>query len=297
MKIVHGDELPAGQRAPRGREGRQKSRLLLTGDPSRPDNFAFRIAQLADYRAPRHRHNFDQFYYVLDGEADFGGFGMVGAGGLGYVPEGAFYGPQSADAFTVISLQFGGPSGLGYLGYGQTTAAFEALKKDGDFIEGVYRRHRGVPGPANQDSYEAIWEHVRKRPVIYPRPQYATSIFMDTSVYPWAALPAPGVWERALGTFGSCKCRAAMYRLGCAATLEGTGRGIYHVLSGCGSVAGNAYRADTAIYLDVGESVEITADEPTEILLLGLPDASLMAKMPIAPPMENEVPASSNHQP
>ena len=279
MKVVHGDELPEGQRAPRGREGRQKSRLLLTGDSSRPDNFAFRIAQLADYRAPRHHHNFDQFYYVLEGEADFGGFGTVGAGGLGYVPEGAYYGPQSADAFTVISLQFGGPSGLGYLGYDQTTAAFEALKKEGDFVEGAYRRHQGVPGPASQDSYEAIWEHVRKRPVIYPRPQYATSIFMDTSVHPWAPLrTAPGVSERTFGTFGSCKCRAAMYRLESGATLEATGRGIYHVLSGFGAVAGDPYRTDSAVYLDVGESVEISADGETEVLLLGLPDASLMSE-------------------
>jgi hypothetical protein len=279
MKMVHIDELPVKYRQSRGREGTTQSSLIMTGDdPNKPDNFSFRIIRAeADRFSPRHHHNFAQFYYVLEGEPSFGPNASLQPGWLGYVPEGTWYGPLKGPAHTLIVLQHGGPSGLGIIGFDQHTDAFEALKKIGVFEKGIYRP---TPGPAEaalkaQDSYEAIWEHIRKRPAVYPEPQYGSSILINTNIFPWTPLPGfPGVQERAFGTFTSCKYGAAGYELEPGANFVAAGRGMYIVLCGRGSIADGTFRKLTCLFLDTGERETFCAAETTEILFLGLPDAA-----------------------
>ena len=62
---------------------------------------------------------------------------------------------------------------------------------------------------------------------------------------------------------------------------EATGRGIFFVQSGSGSLEGGPYRKLTSLYVDSGESATFRASETSEILLLGLPDMSRM-RTPIA---------------
>ena len=82
-------------------------------------------------------------------------------------------------------LQFGGASGAGYLSQTQVQAGMQALKAEGEFKDGVFRRRADVEGKRNLDGYQAIWEHVNARPMVYPKPRYPQPIFMDPSTYDW----------------------------------------------------------------------------------------------------------------
>jgi len=283
MKLVHGDEQEqiATQSV---RSGTLEKRYIFQGDPG-PGNFIFILAyQTGDFFSPRHHHNFDQWRVQLVGDCKFDKNGVMKPGTLGYFPEGAYYGPQSSDEPNVVGVvQFGGPSGNGYLDPEQLYGSHAALKEFGHFEKGVFFRKDGLPptpGVTNRktlDSFQASWEFANKRPMVYPKPQYADPILMDGDNYRWMPVDgAPGVEEKAYGTFTDCAIRAGSFRLAPGATLAASGRGIYFVLSGTGTAEGNAYRAMTALYLDSGENASFTATEPSEIVLMGLPDVSRM---------------------
>jgi hypothetical protein len=96
MEIAQADELPVQERTSSGRVGTLRTRTVFTGEPGSIDNFSLRIYyQNGSFASPRHHHNFDQFRYQIDGEADFARNGRMTPGVLGYFPEGAYYGPQS----------------------------------------------------------------------------------------------------------------------------------------------------------------------------------------------------------
>lgn len=279
MKIVQGGDKPLEDREASGRVGTYKRRVLLRGEPRTPGNFSLIIYyQDGSFYSPRHHHNFDQFRYQIEGDADFGRTGKMKAGMLGYFPEGAYYGPQSGPPHIVAVLQFGGPSASGYLDPKQTKAARKALRKVGVFEGGVFRRNAGVEGRKNQDSYEVTWEQVHQRRLVYPKPQYATPIMMDSNNCPPRPLAgAPGVMQKTLGTFTDCEIRAARYYLEPGSSFTATGRGIFLVLSGSGSVEGEPLRELTTLYLDDGETATIEARDATDIVLMGLPSTALLA--------------------
>ena len=291
MDIVHIDELVVQSRQPRGREGKSvKTSAILHGDPSRLDNFNFRILydEAGDIYSPRHHHNFCQFYYMLEGDYDFGQTGHAKEGWLVYVPEGAFYGPQSGTPHTRIAVQFGGPAGSGFLDAKQHSQAFEELKQLGVFEKGIFKRNPDVPGPRAQDSYEAIWEHVRQRPIGYPEPQYPNPIFMNPAGFAWEPVQGlAGVDQKVLGILSSAHLKAACYRLQPGATFTAQGRAAYIVLSGGGSVDGNGYRKLSTVYLEDGEQARITADEITELVQFGLPTLDQISTEPPAPRVES----------
>jgi hypothetical protein len=277
MRIAHIDELAIEQRTPRGREGKVNARLIMTGEsPQRPDNFSFRyLSFVGEARfSPRHRHNFAQYYYILEGETLFGD-ALMSPGWLGYMPEGVYYGPQSGGVHTLIVLQHGGPSGQGIIGYDQHSAAFAALQKIGKFEKGLFHPNEGVQARSGQDSYEAIWEHVNQRQLHYPKPEYSGPINMNTNAFPWAAL-ARGVEVRHYGTFTNASYGACGYRISEGAETKLAGRAMCIVLSGAGAAGEAAYRKLTTIYLDEGDDVTFTAQETSEILYLGLPLLSQM---------------------
>jgi hypothetical protein len=277
MQIVQGDEQPVNEsRTVRG--GELRKRYLLTSEDG-PGNFLFVLAyQTGDFYSPRHHHNFDQFRFQIDGECSFDKNGTMKPGTLGYFTEGSYYGPQTSNGpNTVAVVQFGGPSGNGYLTLNDLHVALEAMKKTGRFDQGVYYRNEGVPGKKTMDSFQATWEFARERPMVYPKPQYADPIMMDTNNYRWMPLAGePGVEEKSYGTFTDCKIRCASYKLDPGAALRATGRGIYYVQSGRGTIANEPFRPMTSVYLDDGEDAAFQALETSEILLLGLPEVARM---------------------
>ncbi|HWE45842.1 MAG TPA: hypothetical protein VG407_07415 [Caulobacteraceae bacterium] len=283
MKIIHLDEIPrtASPRA-RGGSGHSSQVMfdsdILGRDPDAPDNFFAQLSHVSEgeFHAPRHRHDFEQFRFMLHGEARFREGKMVD-GVLGYFPEGAYYGPQDKTQGSVLIVQFGGASGNGFVDRKVMKVAMAEMKalNTGVFEDGVYRRNPGVEGKPVQDGNEAIFEYIRKRPVIYPKPQYLCPIMIDSNAI--AALPAeglPGVEERSLGTFSSTRIRAARYTLAPEASLPVSERGIYFVLAGAGQLDSEPYRLLTALYLEDGEQARFTATDESDILYLGLPRRS-----------------------
>jgi hypothetical protein len=274
MKIVHCDEMER-KRGLQHRGGTFHYRHLLNGEPGSVGNFQFNIGELeGDFSSPRHRHNFDQFRFQLEGTMNFDRNGKMTAGAFGYFPEGAAYGPQSSDGRAVTAvLQFGSASGSGYLSREQVYAGTEELKKFGTFKEGIFRRNDDVEGRRNVDGYQAIWEHMHGQRMEYPKPRYRDPIMVDPANYEWLAVAGmAGVSEKSLGTFTERQCGAALLKLARGATYRADGRSVYLVLSGSGIAHEGPYRQYTALHLDEGEQADIVARDETEILRLVLPD-------------------------
>ena len=284
MQIVQGGEIPIDVNASNVRGGELKKQEFIAGQENTRGNFKFGLFhQTGDFYSPRHRHNFDQFRFQIEGDCDFGSNGKMKPGVLGYFPEGAFYGPQSSSGFNLVAVvQFGGPSGSGYLSQNQVYAAHDALKAYGTFDKGIFHRHEGLAGKKNMDSFQAVWEFANRRPMVYPRPQYADPILMDPQAFRWRALAGmPGVEEKPLGIFTDCSIHCARYRLAPGAVFTAGGRGLFLTLSGSGEVEGRPVRRYTTVYLKDGEQAEFRARETTEIQLLGLPDETRIATLPL----------------
>ena len=272
MQITHADEIE-WKRGLEYRGGTFHARTLLTGRPGTLGNFQLNLGRVqGDFSSPRHRHNFDQFRFQVEGVADFARDGKMTPGCLGYFPEGAAYGPQSnADTAITLVLQFGAASGSGYLSAGEVDAGRKALQNEGEFKGGVFTRREGVPGRKNTDGYQAIWENQRGRDMEYPKPRYRTPIMLDIDHFDWR--PAMrGVDEKVLGIFTERRAEARLYRIEADSSFTLPTRSIYFVLSGEGTIESAPYRKWTACHLDEGEIATLTARTETIVLRLGLPD-------------------------
>lgn len=281
MKIVQGDELQ-WQRGLEHRGGMFHFRNLMEGEPGTIDNFQLSMGRASgDFYSPRHHHNFEQIRFQLEGEADFARDGTMTSGMVGYFPEGCYYGPQSQkpdSAPITVVLQMGGASGSGYLSRAEVKAGMDALKSEGEFKDGVFRRHKGVEGKRNVDGYQAIWEYVNQRPMEYPKPRYSRPFMMDPAHYDWTSVEgAPGVAEKFLGVFTERRSTARFLRLDPSTTFEGTGRSLYFVTEGEGTVGAEPLRRTTTVYLPRGERANFAARTAVHMLHLGMPDLSGLA--------------------
>lgn len=287
MQIAHGDEIPVDCNGGGVRTGKVGKQILLSGDDDSPGNFRFGLFhQYGDFESPRHRHNFCQFRYELEGLCNYASDGKLSPGTVGYFPEGVYYGPQGPDADITYTaaLQFGGPGGQGLLTNAQTAAAKKELLKIGKFEGGVFRRNEGVPGKKNMDGYEAVWEQVAGRKLVYPEAQYGAPVLMQLENYAWLPLDgSPGVSVKAMATFTDCNIPCAAYLLEPGSTFVAGARGVYLVLSGHGALEGDTFRKYTALYLDTDETAAFKADQTSEILLMGLPNVRDMLpdQMPV----------------
>ena len=283
MKLVHADEI-APRRVSGHRTGDITFQRLLQGDPGGLDNHELSLVRNAgQYRTPRHRHNFEQFRMVLEGEFSWASRRKMKLGQVGYFPEGTPYGPQNvADCLTLV-LQCGGPSGQGFLSYDQLHDGHEELRKLGSFEDGIFRRAPGANAPAtrkNQDGYEAIWEHVRGRKLTYPKKRYDEPVIMTPEALDWEPTGDEGVERKRLGVFDH-GAGAELLRLELGASLAidaGDAIQLLFVLEGAGRADGRIYRRWSAIGLARGERATLAADAPTEILHLGI--AAVRAAMP-----------------
>src|SRR5690606_32240408 len=117
-------------------------------------------------------------------------------GQIAYFPEGTSCGPQENDEPRFgLTIQFGGASGSGYRSERQAKAGTEELKQVGTFEKGVFRRSDPASGERrNQDGFEAVWEHVNRRKLDYPKPRYGSPVLMQAEGFAWqASAGQPGV--------------------------------------------------------------------------------------------------------
>ena len=276
MKIVQIDEIPL-KRGLEHRGGTFHGRIMVEGEPGHIDNFQVSFGQMGgDFNSPRHRHNFEQIRYQLEGALDYGRDGKLTAGMIGYFPEAVYYGPQSQDPninCRTIVLQFGGAIGSGYLSQAEVKRGMQALESEGEFKDGVFRRRADVEGKRNMDGYQAIWESVNGRPMVYPKPRYPQPIFMDPANYEWVAVAgAPGVYEKLLGVFTERRSEAGFLKLDAGVRYEARGKSVHVVLRGAGRIGDKPLRALTTVYLAADETATFVAQEETELLHFGLPD-------------------------
>jgi hypothetical protein len=281
VEVIHLESVPLIERQ-HVREGIFCSRRILNGISGTPGNFSLQIGVTPSYWAPRHRHNFDQVRYQLDGSFDFGADGVMKPGSIAYFPEGTYYGPQtSAAANSTLVLQFGGASGSGYISPEQYEKASTELAKHGTFLKGVYMCRKPDGSRINQDAYEAVWEEVNGRPLVYPGERYLRPVFMDPQSFQWIPLDnRPGVSRKYLGQFSERRTRVVFFNVAPGASLDLEENSIYFVTRGLGTVstedsAGptNHFSRHTTIHLVRGDqaTVSVSGSEPAELLQIGLP--------------------------
>ena len=273
MKIVQGDTLE-WVRGLEYRGGTFHYRNLMEGTAGTIDNFQLSMGRNdKDFVSPRHRHNFEQFRFQLEGDLDFARDGVMKPGMVGYFPEGTYYGPQTSEGTaTTFVLQFGGSSGQGYMSRQEVKQGMDALRKTGAFDGGVYRRNEGEPGKRNMDGFQAIWEQVNGRPLQFPKARYDKPVMMDQAGYEWVETDQPGVSEKLLGMFTERRSQTSALKLDAGAILNGAGRGIYLVIRGTGRVGSDPLRPLTTVFLERGERVSFVAETEIEMVHFGLPD-------------------------
>jgi quercetin dioxygenase-like cupin family protein len=277
MQIKHADQAEETSAAIRG--GDREFKTLLVGDENSPDNFRLVLArQSGKVVAPRHKHNFDQIRMCLSGEGqNYGPDRWIRPGEIVYFPEGVPYGPEDSDCQRFgITLQFGGASGNGFLSSRHTKQGMEELKQFGTFEKGVFFRSGDLaPGQRrNQDSFEAVWEHINQRNLEYPKPRYDEPVLMRPQNFEGQQTDQPGVSIKPLGCFTERRIEISMLELdpGARGTIAARpGRQVAFLTSGAGRVEANEVRQYSAIALDSGETAHLNSPTGMEILLIGLP--------------------------
>lgn len=287
MRIAQGDQIPVKD-VPQHRQGKSFRKRLMDGEIGSPANFSLVLTRPDGRFSPRHRHNFEQFRFQLEGVADYSKTGKLKAGMLGYFPEGVHYGPQlpgDGKELLALVLQCGGASGSGYPGRDATLRATEELREFGTFKNGVFTRNPSVPGKKNMDSFQAIWEHLNGRPLVYPGPRYDVPILMNPENFEWIEVEGTkGVFEKFLGAFTERRTAASLYRLEPGATWLTTGkRDIFFVTSGEGTVEGERLRRETTVLAETGEQVRFSAESEVEMINFRLPDLTGM-EASVSPP-------------
>jgi hypothetical protein len=261
--------------------GRRKSAVLLTGTVGRPDNFRLAYQQPVSgqkWDAPRHRHDFEQIRWVLDGDITIAKGQKIPPGWVAYFPESAYYGPQSrGDNLTLLLLQFGGPSGFGFDSPEQLRDGREALvAKGGTFEGGIYRWVDEAGVHRNQDAAEAVHEQIRGNALTYPGKRYQDLVLMDPESFAWIPdRDQPGVTWRRLGTFSEREVRIAFVQLEAGARFAlgaQPATEIVFVKEGGVSLDGQDYPALTAFSSAADEQAQpLTATAATVLFYVKLP--------------------------
>lgn len=276
MQVAHAEDSTSIASTRTGKERQFKT--LLTGEDGALDNFRlYFVRQQGAVDVPRHKHNFDQVRMCLEGgKQNFGKDKWIAPGEIAYFPEGTPYGPEQSDTERLsITLQFGGASRSGFISSARVQKAMDEMKEFGTFEKGIFKRV-GQLAPdekLNQDSYEAIWEHVNKRKLVYPKPRYGEPVLMRPDNFDWEAVEAePGVARKNLCSFSERALQFSMVKIEPGARGIQLSRGgiqIGFVLTGGGTVNGEPLRKYSAF--SGREDLELASGEGMEVLLVGLP--------------------------
>jgi hypothetical protein len=269
MRYVHGGRQDfVARNNPRG--GVFHYKRLVEGVSGSPGNFGLMLSRTYDdFFSPRHRHNFEQVRFQIEGVCGFGRDGEMGPGTMGYFPEGVYYGPQSADAAAlVLVLQFGGPSGAGYMSEDDLQTSVAQLSAVGNFQDGVFHRTAGE-GRRNQDAYEAAWENFNQRRLEYPPARYQAPTIVADAAVDWEPI-GPGVGRKLFGRFEG-GTELSRLRLEAGARHDIAGEAVLFVLSGDGGIGAEPVAAESSLYLADAEVGVLCAGAELDVLMIRLP--------------------------
>jgi hypothetical protein len=263
------------------REGKRAQAVLLTGEECAPDNYRFTYTSGVGnqtWTTPRHRHNFEQIRYPLSGDYSMKADKVLPAGWVAYFPESAYYGPQVKNPnLIMLTLQFGGPSGRGYMSVEERRRGQQELAdKGGVFEQGNYRWIDERGAHHEQDAFEATWEQAMGTRMDYPPSRYDDVIAMNPACFCW--IPdrhSPGVSYKRLGSFTERDVRIALIQLKAGATLSfGTepAAEIIYLTSGVLRHDGGTYGQMSAFGSARSEPpVPLTAAEESELFYVKMP--------------------------
>jgi hypothetical protein len=276
MIISHRDSAPQ-----RGKSAHRPGGIafiaLLRGDTGSIDNFDLSISiTTEDFFTPRHRHNFDQLRYILEGEFSFDRGRVQGTGQISYFGEGTYYEQRGIGRTETLLLQSAGASGDGYMSFEQLYQTAEALTKTGRFEDGVYSWVDGKGTKHNVDGYQAVWERVNGRKLTYPRPRYDGPVILNPDNFAWLSVSqVPGAGVRDLGRFHERGLSVSQFQLpaGCRIELTGSaGRTLLFVEEGEGEVNGQPLLRHSAVRIESGETGPIQATKSMRLLRMDLPN-------------------------
>ena len=260
------------------REGKLAQKHLLFGEDGSPVNYDLNtgLAGSGGWRTPRHRHNFDQFRYVISGELPYTDEKVLKQGWVGYFPESVHYGPQDrAEGLRTLVLQVGGASGNGYLSVAQREATNKLLEERGRFEKGLYfwTDEQGVE--RSMDGSDACFEHATGRKLSFAEPRYTDVIAMNPDACQWLPEGSEGVWHKWLGTFTERNTKVGFIKLDPNAAY-GAGQQpsieLLYVTKGRIAVGNEEYGPDTALEFLANEGpIALRAVEPTELLAFVFP--------------------------
>ncbi len=258
------------------RSGNIEFRDLMVGREGTPENYGLQMVDVHEhYATPQHRHNFEQVRVMLDGSFGFGEGKVQHKGSVGYFCEGTHYTQAGEGRSTTLLLQIGGPSGQGFMSRAQLRGGIAALAARGEFAHGVYSWLDAQGKKHNQDSYEAVWEHVHGRPVAYPRPQYAGPVLLEPARFGYQGVAGnPGVSSRELGSFNGYGLRLSQLRLeaGAAYTPDTARQNLLlFCLDGSASAEAKDFGRWTSLDLPRGGAHTIKAHTTCEFFVFGLP--------------------------
>jgi hypothetical protein len=267
-------------RFPTTRTGKLVSRVVLEGIENTPGNYQllYGEGQEGGWTTPRHHHNFEQVRWLIDGDYSITEDTTLKAGAVAYFPESGYYGPQVKGAsMKMLTVQFGGPSGQGYISIAQRGRSREELRASaGKFERGLYTWTDADGAVHTQDSSEAEWEHATGRKLEYPEARYNAVIVMHPENFAWVSdAGRPGVQTKLLGTFTERQVRISFIKLAAGASLSlGTERApeILFIKAGELLFGGEKYGPLHAFGTTVEEEpTALVASQDTECFYVKLP--------------------------
>jgi len=282
MSLIHSLHTPYEGNNLSHRGGGLSFKHLFVGPESTPNNYLFTIGRQAAFFSPRHRHNFEQFRFALRGDVTLGPGPdlLLREGQLSYHPEGVEYGPQEdgpEGVKDVLVLQFGGPSGQGYLSRGQLKEANEAVSKVGRFEKG--RFYRGEEDKEGVDGFEAIWSHHNGgKKLVYPPGQYNAPVIVKPENFRWKRIAGAGyggeVYRKNLGIFSDQETRVEMLKIedgGVYGIAPEDATQLFFVLQGKGQANGEDWETESALRLLPGQGTTLTSESSIEMLRIVVP--------------------------
>lgn len=260
------------------RDGKLDQKFLLTGEDGSPNNYLLNVGRTGSggWGTPRHRHDFDQVRYVLKGAYPVSPHKEMKEGTVAYFPESVHYGPQDRpEGLEMMVIQFGGASGKGFLSVERREAANEALKKKGEFKNGVFTWYDEKGVKHNQDGSAACVEEATGKKLEFAEPRYDDVIMMYPEASPWVKSDQPGVYTKTLGVFTEREARLRFIKVEAGSTYKPGKRSTIEVLfmsEGRITAEGESYGPQTAIELLPSDTdAELAANEDALFLEIRFP--------------------------
>ena len=253
------------------------NKRLIDLDDGGPNDFDFVIVRIdGEYFAPRHRHNWGQVRCELEGSQNYMPGRDITKGALGYFPEGTMYGPQNVKGPMVQALlQFGGPSGYGYMSHRDVNRGVQELSRTGTFAKGNYETANAQGEKTITDGYEATWAQVKGEPLVYPKAQYGEPILIFPERFDWEPQELhPGTFERHLGVFSNGHVEIRMVKADEGARYVQGGaerRELLFVEEGELTSDVCSLGPQSALYTGEGESLALTVTQAFRGLAVTLP--------------------------